>query len=186
MTALLKAYFPQVLQWVDDIRTTLVCDFLPRWPTLEAVQKVRPATLEKFFREHNSVRKETLAHRIAAIKAAVPLTTDPAVLHASVLMIKALATQMQTTIEAIRAFDSEIEQLCSRHEDYPLFASLPGAGPVYAARLTAALGTDQKQMDYGGRITVLLRCGARAGTQGEVVLDSMALLLSEVSATVMP
>ena len=145
MTALLKAYFPQVLQWFDDIRTPLVCEFLLHWPTLEAVQKVRPATLEKFFREHNSVRKETLAHRIAAIKAAVPLTTDPAVLHSSVLMIKALATQMKATIEAIRAFDHEIEQLCRTHEDYPLFASLPGAGPVYAARLTAALGTDRNR-----------------------------------------
>ncbi len=34
MTALLKAYIPQVLTWFDDIRTTLVCDFLVLWPTL--------------------------------------------------------------------------------------------------------------------------------------------------------
>jgi transposase len=141
MTALLKAYFPQVLQWVDDIRTLLVCDLLLCWPTLEAIQKVRPSTLEKFFHAHNSVRKETIANRITAIKAAVPLTTDQAVMHASVLMIKALATQMKTTIEAIHAFDHAIEKLCSTHEDYHLFASLPGAGPVYAARLTAAMGT---------------------------------------------
>jgi transposase len=141
MTALLKAYFPQVLQWFDDIRTTLVCAVLLRWPTLEALQKVRPATLEKFFHEHNPVRKETIAQRMAAIKAAIPLITDQAVMHASVLMIKALATQMKTPMEAIREFDHEIEQLCRTHEDYPLFASLPGAGPVYAARLTAALGT---------------------------------------------
>ena len=166
MTALLKAYFPQVLQWFDDIRTPLVCEFLLHWPTLEAVQKVRPATLEKFFREHNSVRKETLAHRIAAIKVAVPLTTDPAVLHSSVLMIEALATQMKATIEALRAFDHEIEQLCRTHEDYPLFASLPGAGPVYAARLTAALGTDRNRwitveelLCFSGVAPVLERSG---------------------------
>jgi hypothetical protein len=130
MTALLKASFPRVLQCFADSRTLLVCAFLLRWPTLEAVQQVRPATLEKGFREHHSVRKETRAHRIAAIKAAVPLTTDPVVLHASGLMIKARATQRQTTIEASQAFDSAIEQLGSRHEDYPLFASLPGVGPV--------------------------------------------------------
>jgi transposase len=166
MTALLKAYFPQVVQWFDDIRTTLVCEFLLRWPTLAAVQKVRPATLEKFFHAHNSVRKETLANRLAAIKAAVPLTTDQAVLHSSVLMIKALATQMQTTIEAIRDFDGELEKLCSMHEDYPLFASLPGAGPVYAARLTAALGTDRDRwttvdelLCFSGVAPVLERSG---------------------------
>jgi len=33
LTALLKAYFPQVLGWFDDVRTTLVCDFLVLWPT---------------------------------------------------------------------------------------------------------------------------------------------------------
>jgi transposase len=166
MTALLKAYFPQVLQWFDDIRTTLVCDFLLRWPTLEAVQKVRPSTLEKFFHEHNSVRKETLANRMAAIKAAVPLTTDQAVLHASALMVKAFATQMQTTIEAIRDFDHEIEELCSLHEDSHLFASLPGAGPVYTARLTAAMGTDRDRwttvdelLCFSGVAPVLERSG---------------------------
>jgi transposase len=141
MTALLKAYFPQILQWFDDIRTLLVCDLLLRWPTVEALKKVRPATLEKFFHEHHSVRRETIACRIAAIKEAVPLTTDQAVITSSVLMINALATQMKTTIEAIRAFDHEIEQLCSTHEDDHLLASLPGAGTVYAARLTAAMGT---------------------------------------------
>jgi transposase len=125
MTALLKAYFPQVLQWFDDIRTLLVCDLLLRWPTVEALKKGRPATLEKFFHAHHSVRRETISHRIAAIKEAVPLTTDQAVMHASVLMINALTTQMQTTIAAIRAFDHEIEQLCSTHEDDHLFASLP-------------------------------------------------------------
>ena len=57
MTALLKLYFPQVLEWFPDIRTGLVCDFLLKWPTLEEVKRARRTTLEKFFREHNSVRK---------------------------------------------------------------------------------------------------------------------------------
>lgn len=145
MTALLTAYFPQVLQWFDDIRTTLVWAFLLRWPTVEVIKKVRPSTLERFFHEHNSVRKETIANRMAAIKAAVPLTTDQAVIRSSVLMINALATPMKTTMAAIRAFDDEIEQLGRTHEDDHLFAALPGAGTVYAARLTAAMGTDRNR-----------------------------------------
>jgi transposase len=166
LTALLKAYFPQVLQWFDDIRTTLGCDVLLRWPTLEALQKVRPAPLEKFFHAHNSVRKETIAQRMVAIKAAIPLRTDQAVMHAAVLMIQALATQMKTTLEAIRAFAHELEQRCRRHEDSPLFASLPGAGPVSAARLTAALGTVRDRwptvedlLGYSGVAPVMERSG---------------------------
>jgi Transposase len=89
MTALLKAYFPPILQWFDDLRTLLVGDGLLRWPTVEALKKVRPATLEKFLHEHHSVRRETISCRMAAIKEAVPLTTEPAVMTSSVLMINA-------------------------------------------------------------------------------------------------
>ena len=145
MTALLKAYFPQALGWFDDVRTTLVCDFLLLWPTLESVKRVKPKTLEKFFCEHNSVRKETNERRFTSIKEAVPLTTDRAVITSSVLMIRALASQMKTTIEAIAEFDREIEALCQTHADYFIFDSLPGSGTVYSSRLLAALGTDRSR-----------------------------------------
>ncbi len=145
LTALLKSYFPQVLRWFDDIRTTLVCDFLLLWPTLESVKRVKSVTLQKFLREHNSVRKETNENRIAAIKEAVPLTTDKAVINSSVVMVKALASQMKTTIEAIREFDQQIDALCQTHQDFFIFDSLPGSGTVYSSRLLAALGTDRKR-----------------------------------------
>ncbi len=143
LTALLKAYFPQVLTWCDDIRTILVCDLLTTWPTLEAIKRVKPVTLEKFFHEHNSVRTDTNQRRIASIKEARPLTTDKAVINSSVMMTRALASQMKTTINAITAFDQEIAALCQTHQDYHLFDSLPGAGPVYGSRLLAALGTNR-------------------------------------------
>lgn len=49
LTSTLKSYFPQVLQWFNDKDTTLFCDLLDRWPTLQAAQKARRATLERFF-----------------------------------------------------------------------------------------------------------------------------------------
>src|SRR5258708_5743944 len=48
LTALLKGYFPQVLDWFEDIRTRLVCDFLERWPKLSLLQQARPATIDRF------------------------------------------------------------------------------------------------------------------------------------------
>jgi transposase IS116/IS110/IS902 family protein len=90
---------------------------------------------------HYAVRQEPLAHRLAAIKTAGPFTPEQAVRQASVLLIKALATHMKTAMEAIPACDHESEKRCRTPQDFPLLASRPGAGPVYAARLTAALGT---------------------------------------------
>jgi transposase len=145
LTALLKCYFPQVLEWFPDICTTLVCDFLLRWPSLDSLRRVRPETLLRFFRSHHSVRSETLEARLAAIKAALPLTTDGAVLRSSAAMARALCAQLKTTLAAIRELEREIAELCAAHEDYELFASLPGAGSVYASRLTAALGSNRQR-----------------------------------------
>jgi Transposase len=117
LTALLKGYFPQVLAWFPDLRTGLVCDFLLRWPTLDSLKRVRPATLEQFFRAHHSARAEVNRERIAAIKRSVPLTTDPAVIQASALMAQALAAQMKATLAALKKFEAEIEALCQSHQD---------------------------------------------------------------------
>lgn len=155
MTSLLKCYFPQVLQWFPDIRTTLVCDFLLRWPSLGSLRRVRRETLSQFFRSHNSVRREAIEKRVAAIKEAVPLVTDRAVLASSVLMTRALASQMKTTLAAINEFDAEIAALCAVNEDFALFKSLPGAGPNYAARLTAALGADRGRWQSADEVAQL-------------------------------
>jgi transposase len=143
LTALLKAYFPQVLVWFPDIRTQLVCHFLLRWPTLAAVKRAKPSTLAAFFRAHHSARQDLVSHRIEAIKVSLPLVTDHAVINSSVLMVKALVTQMQITLDAISSLEAEIETLSQSHQDFSIFASLPGSGTVYAARLLVALGTQR-------------------------------------------
>jgi transposase len=145
LTALLKGYFPQVLDWFEDIRTQLVCDFLARWPQLSDLQRARPATINQFLRSHHSTSQATNARRLAEIKSALPLTNDAAVVTASVLNVKVLTAQMKTVIAAISEYDRHIEALCLTHEDYQLFAALPGAGLIHAARLTAALGSDRSR-----------------------------------------
>lgn len=172
LTALLKGYFPQILEWFPDIRTNMVCDFLLRWSSLDALRGVRRTTLEKFFREHNSHRRETLEVRLDAIKEAVPLTTDSAVINSSVVMVKALAAQMKTTLAAIKEFDSRIEELCQSHEDFELFASLPGAGRVYTSRLLTAMGSNRERwqsadelLRFSGVAPVIERSGKSSWTR---------------------
>lgn len=155
MTALLKCYFPQVLEWFPDIGAALVCDFLLRRPSLDTLGRIRRETLVKFFRSHHSVRKDASEKRVAAIKEAVPLVTDRAVIAASGLMVKGLASQMKTTLEASHEFDSEIAALCAVSEDFALMKSLPGAGQNYAARLTVALGSDRERWQSADELAQL-------------------------------
>jgi len=150
----------------------MVCDFLLRWSSLNDLKGVRRTTLEKFMREHNSLHKKAVEKRLEAIKTAVALTTDAAVITSSVVMVKALAAQMRTTLEAVREFDQRIEELCRAHEDFDLFASLPGAGRVYASRLLTAMGSNRGRwasaselLCFSGVAPVIERSGKSSWTR---------------------
>ena len=166
LTEALKAYFPLVLSWFSDLNTTLVCDFLERWPSLERLQRARPATVLKFLRTHHSVRQATNERRLAELKAAVPLTSDVAILQTGPLQVKALVTQLRPTLAAIADYEKQIATLATSLEDYELFASLPGAGPLHTARMMAGFGTDRTRwvkvgelLCYSGVAPIVERSG---------------------------
>ena len=50
LTAVLKQYYPQILDWFADVDSAVAIDFLERWPTLENLQRVRRSTLDRFFK----------------------------------------------------------------------------------------------------------------------------------------
>jgi hypothetical protein len=76
LRAALKQYYPQVLEWFDDIDTPMFCDILTRWPTLLQAKRARKNTLTTFFHEHNMRFAHVLEQRLSAIKSAVALTLD--------------------------------------------------------------------------------------------------------------
>jgi hypothetical protein len=103
---------------------------------------------------------------------AAPLTTDQAVINASVVMVKALASQIRTTLAAIKEFDAQIEALCQAHEDFELFAGLPGAGRIYASRLLTAMGSNRERwasadelLRFSGVAPVIERSGKSSWTR---------------------
>ena len=162
----LKQYYPQPLEWFDHIDTVLFCDFIRRWPSLPQARRARRATIERFFREHNMNRKPLLERRIKAIKSAMPLTTDDAVIVPHRLHALALVAQLEVTLQCIKQYDAEIASLAPQHPDYELFSPLPGAGPVHTPRLMVAFGEQRERFNnaaevqkYGGLAPVTKRSG---------------------------
>ena len=143
LTSLLKQYFPQALDWVGTLDSRQGCDFLRKWPTLAAVQRARPTTMRRFYQQHNCRRAAVIDDRLAQIATAQPLTTNPAIVDTLSLAVQTYATQLRTLLDAIRTFDAAIATVFADHPDHDLFVSLPGAGPVCAPRLAAAVGTDR-------------------------------------------
>jgi hypothetical protein len=84
LTACLKMYFPQALEWFSEVSSQVTGDFLERWPTLQKLQKARPGTLRTFFLQRHSCTSENIDHRLEEIRRAVPATHDPAVITAGV------------------------------------------------------------------------------------------------------
>ena len=136
----LKEYFPQTLDWFEDIDTMLFCDFLSRWPTLSAVKRASSKTLDGFFRAHNCRRATLIDQRLKSIRSAVALTEDPGIVTPYRLRAVTLVAQLRTTLAVIDVFDQEIAALVRTLPDFALFDSLPGAGPHLAPRLLAAFG----------------------------------------------
>lgn len=152
LSSALKNYYPQVLDWFQSKGTAVFCDFLTRWPTLELVKRVRKPTLEKFFHNHNVRRSEVIAQRIKAIRAAMPLTHNSGVILANQLIAQSQAQQLRLMLDIIKHLDTQIATLCSNHTDHIIFASFPGAGPVFSSRLLAAFGDNRTRYQHASEI----------------------------------
>ncbi|MCH8945284.1 MAG: IS110 family transposase [Proteobacteria bacterium] len=164
----LKQYYPQALEWFDRIDTPLFCDFIKRWPSLAQARRARKATLERFFREHNMNRKALLERRMTAIKSALPLTLDEAIIMPYRLQALTLVAQLEVALASIRSYDDEIATLAPQHPDYGLFSTLPGAGPSLAPRLLVAFGEQRERFanaaalqKYAGIAPVTERSGQK-------------------------
>ena len=147
ITSLLKQYFPQALDWVGALDSRQACDFLAKWPTLAAVQRTRPATVRRFYQQHNCRRASAIEARLDEMATAQPLTTDPAIVDTLSLVVQSYAAQLRPLLEAIDTFDTQIATVFAAHPDQELFVSFPGAGAVGAPRLAAAFGTVRSRWD---------------------------------------
>ena len=149
----LKQYYPQVLEWFSEHNTVVFCDFLTQWPTLTQAKRARRTRLERFFKDHNVRFGQVIEERITAIKAAMPLTLDPAVIEPHRLQIEILIEQLRVTIMALKRFDDEIAATVQQLPDYALlFRPLPGAGHILAPRLLAAFGEDRERYRHADEL----------------------------------
>ena len=166
LSSQLKLYFPQALDWAGELDSLQACDFLQRWPTLQAVQKARTPQLEKFYTRHHCRRPQLIQQRIEQIRQAQPLTDDIALVAAGSAMVLALVALVRDLICRLQQWQQEISQLFAQHPDQALFASFPAAGPVFAPRLQAAFGSRrdrfasaQEVLQFSGVAPVTQRSG---------------------------
>ncbi len=146
LEALLKQYFPQALTLCgEDLWRPLATAFLLKWSSLQALQKVRPATLKAFYYLHGSRSAKLLAQRLELVAHAVPVTDETALIESFALRVQLVCRQLQLLQQTLHHFERQIAQAYAAHPDQPIVDSLPGAGPVLGPRLLASLGSQRER-----------------------------------------
>ncbi len=155
LTNPLKLYYPQMLEWFRDMDTELVEKFLRRWPTLEALQAARASTVTGFLERHHSCQRQLNRQRLEAIGQARPVRRDRAVVAVGTITVKILLNLIRVLRKGIAELEKQIDQITAEHEDFALFAALPGAGPALAPRLLAAFGTRRTRFRQASQLQAL-------------------------------
>ncbi len=171
MTAILKNYYPHVLDWFKEKDTIIFCEFIRKWPSLHDAKKARKQTLLTFFNQHHSRYPEVNGNRISSIKNAVPLTEDNGVIIPNKIMMEMLVQQLKLLIESINNIDDEIKRSYKPLNDRAIFDSFPGAGPQLAPRLLVAFGENRSRYNaadelqkYAGIAPVVEQSGQKKWT----------------------
>jgi transposase len=171
ITATLKNYYPQALDWFKEKDTVLFCEFLIKWPSLSAVKKAPKQTLMNFFNQHHSRYPAINEKRIESIKLSMALTDDLGVIEPNQILIEVLIPQLKCLLESIARFDKEIKQRYKGQKDKVVFDSFPGAGPQMSPRIFVAFGTDRERYQdanamhkYGGIAPVIEQSGQKKWT----------------------
>jgi transposase len=153
LQALLKQYFPQALGLCgQDLWRPLATRFLLKWPSLQLVQKAKPATLKQFYYLNGSRSAKLLEQRLALVAQAVPVTDQTALIGSFVLRVQLLCRQLQLVQQTLHQYDRQIAQTFTQHPDHAIFASFPGAGPVLGPRLLGSLGSQRERFEAAANL----------------------------------
>jgi len=155
LTAALKMYFPQALEWFGDLHAPRACAFLQRWPSLQSLKAATPSSIRKFYKAQGYRGEDKLEQLIANIQKAQPLTQDGAVVLSGSMKVQALVRPISLLTESIQRYDQEIASLFDKHDDSTLFSSFPGAGASLAPRLLAAFGSDRGRFEFAAEMQQL-------------------------------
>jgi transposase len=157
----LKETYPQALQlFPGDLHAEECLAFLAKFPTLKELQRASPRQLAQWFpkrrrRADDPPAEQWHREQVQAIRRAMPLTKDPAVLEHARLVICHVVAQIQTLNGAIAECEQKIAAVFAKHPDRDVFASFLGAGEALAPRLAAAFGTNRDKFQNAQEIQQL-------------------------------
>jgi transposase len=138
LQAALKRYYPQALDLLHEhLWRPMNLEFLRKWPSVQKLQTVPLSRLRAFYLKHNSRSETRWTQRTGLIAKLVPLAEAGL---ADELEVSTLVDQIEVLNESILKHDRAIaEVFAAEGEQADRIAALPGAGPILAPRIYAAM-----------------------------------------------
>lgn len=155
LTACLKAYYPVVVSLFTKLQQPLTLAFLRAYPSLDVALTASVADLAATLRAGRHPHAAPKAQAVWQTLHTPQLRADPITERTKARLMLALVAQLEPVLDAITAYDREIERLFQTHTDAPLFTDLPGAGKRLAPRLLAEWGDNRMRYTDAASIQAL-------------------------------
>ncbi|MEO1996255.1 MAG: IS110 family transposase [Planctomycetaceae bacterium] len=148
LTALLKSYFPVVLElFGKEHQLTLLLCMLGRWADPRKFRRADRRLIRRVLSEHTIGNEKQQDAIIDRVRSAQLLSRDEALIIPSAMAVELLVKQIQDARKTIKEFDAKIATVMKQHSDAHLFTSLRGAGPALAPRLLCAFGSQRDRWE---------------------------------------
>jgi transposase len=148
LTALLKSYFPLILElFGKQHQLPLLLGVLRRWSDPRKLRRADLRLIRRVLGEHSIRNEQRQKEILERIRSAQLLTRDDALITPSAMAVELLIQQIQQALKTIEEFDAKIAEAMKQHPDAHLFTNLRGAGSALAPRLLCAFGSQRDRWE---------------------------------------
>jgi transposase len=144
LRAVLLRYYPAAVNLFSSLDSMVSLAFIQAYPTPEASKGLGYGEFCEFLRKHHHTQTKKWAHSYSMLTEPYPEA------HADV--VRAYSPQAVTLAQIIKVLVNSksewlkrLTELSVQHPDYPIYASLPGAGDYLEPALLAMLGDDRQR-----------------------------------------
>jgi hypothetical protein len=155
LTAVLKSFYPRLLELFADLDAPLTLAALKAFPSPSALKQATPADWEALFRGQRYPRPGRIPTLLEAAQAPqVPL--DPVEEQLGERQVCCLVRLLEVLLDELHQIDQAIATAFEAHPDAAFFRSLPGAGPVLGPALLTVLGDNRQRWQHWKQIATTI------------------------------
>ena len=142
LRSLLREFFPAALTAFADLTTNTALAVLAAAPTPTAAARLSRANLTGLLRVAGRGTRPTEAARLAEIFTVDQLRQPPVVEAAMGQAVRAIVRTLTAANQSISDLEAALAAAFDQHPDGEILRSLPGLGPILAARVLSEFGDD--------------------------------------------